>query len=99
VDTLRQQEAKAMKAWADLQQSLKYWRAAKADLVVARRELALARGRLNSGLGSRLQVVQAAALQAGIQDQQEEAVATYYQARVNLAHATGTLINWVPAGD
>lgn len=95
-DTLRQQEAKAMKAWADLQQSLKYWRAVKADRVVVQRELSLARGRLHSGLGSRLQVVQAEADQAGVQDQQEEAVATYYQARVNLAHATGTLANWIP---
>lgn len=98
-DTLRQQEAKSAKALANLKQSLKFWQAKKADLSVARRELYLARSQLRSGLGSRLQVVQAEAKRANVQDQKEEAVATFYQARVNLGHATGTLAKWIPGGE
>jgi outer membrane protein len=98
-DTLRQQEAKSTKALANLKQSLKFWKAKKTDLSVARRELSLARSQLHSGLGSRLQVIQAEAKRADVQDQKEEAVATFYQARVNLGHATGTLAKWIPGGE
>lgn len=95
-DTFRQQEAKSTKALSSLKQSLKLWQAMNTELKVAQQELALARHRLMSGLGSRVQVVEAEAHRADLQDQQEEAVATFYQARVNLGHATGTLANWIP---
>ncbi len=90
-DALRQQEAKATQALAAVGQTLRMWQATQAQCNFAKRQLMLAENRLQSGLGSQLEVIEARAAQAMVLDQQSEAVAAYYQAKVNLAHASGTL--------
>ena len=94
-DTLNQQEAKAKQALASMNQSLEVWRAADANLTLARQQMNLAQSRLGSGLGSQLDVVDARADQAVALDQKADAVTTYYQAKVNLAYSSGTLFQWV----
>ncbi len=93
-DTLRQQEAKAAEALAALEQTFQVWQSTQANMILVDRQLSLAQSRLHSGLGSELEVVEARAARAMALDQQGEAVAAYYQAKVNLAHAAGTLGDW-----
>jgi outer membrane protein TolC len=98
-DTTRLQEAKAAQALAALRLSLEAWRTADTNLAFANRQFSLAQTRLNTGLGSRYEVAQAQAERASALDEKSEALATYYQAKVNFAHAVGTLNTWIENGD
>lgn len=98
-DTRRRQEAKAGSALAALTQAKQLWKAAGVNLNLTERQVNIAQLRYGSGLGSKLELVQAQAGRASALDVRSETLATYYQARVNLAHATGTLETWLQSGE
>lgn len=89
--TSRETEAKALGAREVLLQTVSVLKAAEAKYIEAAKALQLARQRLDTGLGSELELAGAKADAAVALDGKREAAATYRLAEVALAHAMGRL--------
>lgn len=88
-DTQRHLEATALRAINSVDEAQALVQATEEQTAVAARQLALARHRLSTGLGSAFEVTQAQTQLALAKDQHHEALATYALAGVQLAHAMG----------
>jgi outer membrane protein len=90
-DAKSQNKAKIMEARNNLEQAKAFLLAKVHQLNYAQHEWVISNSRLKSGLGSRLEVDEASANKALALDDKNEAQALYWTARVNLAHAMGTV--------
>lgn len=88
-DAQRQAEAEVLSAIASVHQAQALVQAAEDATAVSSKQLALARHRLRTGLGSDFELTQAQTQMALSRDQQHEAFAAYDLAHVQLAHAMG----------
>ncbi len=91
VDTQHRAEAKILSATQSVRENLSLMEAKDAALLASNMRYALARERLRTGMGNRLEVLEALADRMTGKDQKEEAVADYRMAEVNLAHALGQM--------
>lgn len=93
--TRRDRLSAAKTALVSLRQAEEGYRASQADLSKATQNLSLAKERLNIGVGSELQVIEAQASWASAKDNSSEALATYRLAWVNLQHQLGRMDAWL----
>ncbi len=90
-DAQRQVEAKILEASAAIDAADALVRATDASLGVALSQLILARHRLQTGLGSDLDVLEALTQVAQARNERDEAAAAQQISRVNVAHAMGRM--------
>lgn len=90
-DTQIHIEADVFKAKEMVKQAKTLLKEANENLNVAKQEFDLAKRRLNKGIGSELELMDAFAELALARDQKKEVMATYQMAQINLTHALGTI--------
>ncbi len=90
-DTERHVESKILQQKELLKEASFLVDQAKSELEVAETKCALAEHRLQTGIGSEIEILQARADEAAAKDKMEEAIATYQTAKVNFAHASGKM--------
>jgi outer membrane protein len=91
IDMKQQTEAKILSAQEALKRAAALLKASQAQQLATQKQLSITQGRLQTGLGTPLEVIEATTQIALSQDGQYEAQATYQLAQVNLAHAMGRM--------
>lgn len=90
-DAKNQNQVKIKEAQGNLEQAKDFLTFKSKQIDYAQHQWLLANNRLQSGLGSQLEVDEASSTKAQAADDKNEAQALYWTAKINLAHAMGNI--------